>query len=231
MDIIAISYENWWEPQKRNISQIELWRKKNRKKSIMKHVVNKNKKIQFEDEFILNDSSYSADIKIFCEKFNDFFLLMWVHPYPKRYPCKTAVWNQHIKAKVVYSLYLEPVTVSEMKELIKSLKSSVPGYDNVRSSILKLSLPVIYTPLTCICNLSLQGVFPDELKIANVIPSFKSDDPELFNNYRPVSLLCTVSKIFEKIMYSKLLSLLDKNKILFSCQFEFRKKNIPLIWL
>ena len=80
------------------------------------------------------------------------------------------------------------------------------------------------TPLTYISNLSLQeGVFPDELKIANVIPLFKSDDPELFNNYRPVSLLCTVSKVFERIMYNRLLSFLDEYKILFSYQFGFRK--------
>ena len=80
-----------------------------------------------------------------------------------------------------------------------------------------MSLPFIYTPLTYISNLSLQeGVFPDELKIANVIPLFKSDDPELFNNYRPVSLLCTVSKVFERIMYNRLLSFLDEYKILFS---------------
>ena len=85
-------------------------------------------------------------------------------------------------------------------------------------------MPVICTPLTYICNLSLQeGVFPDELKIANVIPLFKNDDPELFNNYRPVSLLCTVSKLFEKIMYNRLLSFLDIYKILFSYQFGFRK--------
>ena len=126
--------------------------------------------------------------------------------------------------KAVYSLYLEPVTESEMRGLVNSLKSSAPGYDNIRSSILKLSLPVICTPLTYICNLSLQeGVFPDELKIANVIPLFKNDDPELFNDYRPVSLLCTVSKLFEKIMYNRLLSFFDKYKILFSYQFGFRK--------
>ena len=58
-----------------------------------------------------------------------------------------------------------------------------------------------------------------------MIPLFKSDDPELFNNYRPVSLLCTVSKVFERIMYNRLLSFLDEYKILFSYQFGFRKKH------
>ena len=55
------------------------------------------------------------------------------------------------------------------------------------------------------------------------MPLFKSDDPELFNNYRTVSLLCTVPKFFEQIMYNRLLSFLDKYKILFSYQFGFRK--------
>ena len=43
-----------------------------------------------------------------------------------------------------------------------------------------------------------QGIFPEQLKIANVIPLYKNDDSMLFNNYRPVSILCVFSKIFEK---------------------------------
>ena len=63
-------------------------------------------------------------------------------------------------------------------------------------------IPSICTPLTYISNLSLHdGIIPGEMSIANVIPLFKSEDPELCNNYRPVFLLCTASKVFEKIMY------------------------------
>ena len=48
--------------------------------------------------------------------------------------------------------------------------------------------------------MSLQkGGFPDEMKIANVILFFKSKDPQMFNNYRPVSVLCALSKVFEKL--------------------------------
>ena len=65
--------------------------------------------------------------------------------------------------------------------------------------------------MTHICNLSLQeGVFPDEMKIANVIPLFKSEDPQMLDNYRPVSVLCALSKVFEKIMYYRLLNYLDE---------------------
>ena len=162
-------------------------------------------------------------MKIICEKFNEFFINVGPS-LSKKIPVQNCSPDQYIKKKTIFSLYLEPVTEAEIRRLIMSLKSSAPGYDNIRSSILKMSLPFICTPLTYISNLSLQeGVFPDELKIANVIPLFKSDDPELFNNYRPVSLLCTVSKVFERIMYNRLLSFLDEYKILFSYQFGFRK--------
>ena len=72
---------------------------------------------------------------------------------------------------------------------------------------------LIVNPLAYICNLSLnQGVFQTELKIANVLPLYKSDDLFCFNNYRPVSLLCVLSKVFEKIMYNRLLDFLEDQK-------------------
>ena len=83
---------------------------------------------------------------------------------------------------------------------------------------------LIVNPLAYICNLSLkQGVFPTELRIANVLPLYKSDDPFCSNNYRPVSLLCALSKVFEKIMYNRLLDFLDDQKFFVNEQFGYRK--------
>ena len=82
----------------------------------------------------------------------------------------------------------------------------------------------INSPLVHICNLSLQQrLFPDELKIANVLPLYKTCDPCVFNNYRPVSLLCVLSKVYEKIMYNRLIIFLENYDILFANQFGFRK--------
>ena len=73
-------------------------------------------------------------------------------------------------------------------------------------------------------NLSLeQGTFPAELKIANIIPIFKAGETELVGNYRPVSLLSTVSKVFERAFFSKLSSFITQQKILYSLQFGFRE--------
>ena len=65
--------------------------------------------------------------------------------------------------------------------------------------------------------------FPAELKIANVIPLYKSNDSFVFNNYRPVSLLRVLSKVFEKVMYNRLNETLELYKIFTNSQFGFRK--------
>ena len=98
------------------------------------------------------------------------------------------------------SIYLEPVTEKEINTLISALKNTATGFDDMNSMSLKISSEILVKPLTNICNLSLtQGIFQSQLKIANVIPLYKSDDPMLFNDYRPVSVLCVLSKVFEKI--------------------------------
>ena len=68
-----------------------------------------------------------------------------------------------------------------------------------------------------------EGVFPNELKIANVLPLYKADDPLCFNNYRPVSLLCVLSKCFEKVMYDRLFHFLEEYQFFVNDQFGFRK--------
>ena len=69
------------------------------------------------------------------------------------------------------------------------------------------------------------GVFPDTLKIARVIPLFKSGDRNDISNYHPISLLPVISKIFEKLIHSRLISFLDKHNVLYSKQFGFRKQH------
>ena len=76
-----------------------------------------------------------------------------------------------------------------------------PGYDNISMRGIKHSFHLISAPLADIINLSLlKGIFPDKLKIGKVIPIYKTEDPSLFVNYRPISLLPNFSKFFEKVM-------------------------------
>ena len=80
---------------------------------------------------------------------------------------------------------------SEIDVIMNDMKNSAPGHDGITLNILKLSFSSIKTRLTHILNFSLsEGVFPVGLKIGKVILLFTADDPMLFHNYRPVSLLC-----------------------------------------
>ena len=128
--------------------------------------------------------------------------------------------------RLTESIYLAPVSENEIGQLIKSLKDTTAGFDDLNSMCLKIFSRFILKPLTHICNLSIsQGIFPEQLKIANVITLHKSDDSMSFNNYRPVSVLCVLSKIFEKIMYNRVTAFLEIFKILHDNQYGFRKKS------
>ena len=80
-------------------------------------------------------------------------------------------------------------------------------------------------PLTGIFNQSIiQGVFPNLMKIAEVILLYKGREQDLVVNYRPVSLLMTISKVLEKLVYIRLYKYLEKNNTLFDSQYGFRTK-------
>jgi hypothetical protein len=90
--------------------------------------------------------------------------------------------------------------------------------------VVKKCTEMVKLPLAHIYDASLEaGVFPERFKIAKVKPLHKKGDKRDMENYRPISLLCTFSKILEKLMYNRLLFFLTKNTILTEAQHGFRK--------
>ena len=89
---------------------------------------------------------------------------------------------------------------------------------------MKLIQNCIKSPLVHICNRCfMTGIFPSELKIANVVPIFKSGDDMVFSNYRPVSVLPVLSKILERLMYNRLILYINRHGLLYKYQFGFQK--------
>ena len=102
------------------------------------------------------------------------------------------------------------------------------GYDDISSKLLKVIAPVIIKKLTLLINKVLNtGIFPDKLKIAKVIPIYKKGDPQLFENYRPISLLPTISKVLEKIISKQLSSYFEEYGLFFLTSMAL-DLNIPL---
>ena len=99
-------------------------------------------------------------------------------------------------------------------------------------SIIKRSICSVSSPLTHIVNLSItHGIVPDELKIARVIPIFKSGDKALFSNYRPISVLPCFSKFLERIIYNRIINYLNDSDVLCDNQYGFRKNRSPSLAL
>ena len=130
----------------------------------------------------------------------------------------------YLKHAIVNKLYLDPVTADEVERIIHHFKESAAGWDELKPTVVKSIRKCIISPLAHICNLSFAtGIFPDELKIANVVPIFKSGDEMVFSNYRPVSVLPVFSKVIERLMYNRLLEYINENKLLYKYQFGFQK--------
>ena len=104
------------------------------------------------------------------------------------------------------SFFLSPASPREIFDIILSfdIKKSL-GPNSMPIYILKISNNFLSNVLADIINLSFKtGIFPDLCKLVKIIPIFKKDDPMLCINYRPISLLSIYSKIFEKLIYSRI---------------------------
>ena len=102
--------------------------------------------------------------------------------------------------------YTNPTDVSKIINKMKPKSSA--GYDNISSKLLIQIGDIIACPLSIIINQSLcTGIFPKKLKLAKVIPLYKKDYEKSFGNNRPISLLSSFSKIFERIVFNQLYDL------------------------
>ena len=196
----------------------------NLKKSwnIIKQVINKSKQTSIQQKFFVNGQITNEKKKI-AEHFNNFFVNIG-STLSSKIPNVTTDPISYINCENINSFHLREVSKQEVSNIIKSLKNSGAGYDGIKASLLKETFNLYAQPLVHICKLSItQGYFPEELKIAKVVPIFKSGDPKIFNNYRPISVLPVMSKILEKLMFNRVIDFFNAKNLMYSLQFGFRK--------
>jgi len=125
------------------------------------------------------------------------------------------------------SIFFSPTDSHEIYKILGSLKPKTStGHDKISTKFLKSIDISIAVPLSIIANKSmLEGVVPDAIKTAKVVPIFKAKNKQILNNYRPISLLPSISKILEKIIHKRLYHFLNMNNILYPSQYGFRPKH------
>ena len=129
--------------------------------------------------------------------------------------------------RLTSTLFLAPTSEEEIHYLINSLPNKASsGHDSISNNLLKKISPSILEPLAIIFNKSLNtGVFPEEMKLADVVPLYKSKAEYECTNYRPISFLLTISKLLEKLMYKRTYHFLEQTDQLYQSQYGFRKSH------
>ena len=132
--------------------------------------------------------------------------------------------NEYSVNKENSTFQFTPVDTRQVEKVFGKFKSSMgSGLDGIANFFLKAGLPILAEFLCDIFNLSLAtGVFLDCWKVARVAPIFKNGEQTDRSNYRPISVLPVLSRVFEKLVYNQLYEYLEENKHLFLHQSGFR---------
>lgn len=122
------------------------------------------------------------------------------------------------------TLFIKPTNKFEIMKIIDNLKLKKGGVDKISAKTLKATSTVIADTLAYVFNLCIEkSIWPDALKTAEVIPIYKSGNKKEMSNYRPISLISNIAKIFEKIIHNRIIEFLNKNNIITKKQFGFIK--------
>ena len=188
---------------------------------IINDLLSKNIKSTEINKIICNNSSYTNSIDI-ATVFNNFFCSIG-EKYDSDIPESDLDPCQYIKINHPSYFFLEPVSPLEVGFHIRNLKNSKQDINSISIQILKENYEILSYIIADLINTCFQnGIFPKSLKKAVVLPLFKKDDPEIMSNYRPISILPTLSKVIEKCLKTRLLHYFSRNNLFNSCQFGFQ---------
>ena len=158
-----------------------------------------------------------------AEAFNDHFCSIG-EKLSNELPDKGTQYRTYLKNRIQNTFFLQPVNEHDILTEIRCLDpKKSPGPDGIGAKLIKLAPECFANILTKIFNKSIQEAeYPDLLKIAKVTAIYKKGKHILPGNYRPISLLSSFNKIFEKIWHRKLITFLERQRALFIYQFGFR---------
>ena len=185
-------------------------------------------KSKFPESFLINDTSVKHNQKI-ADEFNSYFSGIGNKLASDiiRNDTNYLKFDQFLNNPCTNDFTFRPIPIETTVNVINKLASkNSRGHDGISTKLLKLITIEISETLTIIINQSLYcGIFPDNLKLAKVIPIFKKGNIQIFDNYRPISILSAISKIFKRIIYEQLYEHFILNDLFYSSQYGFKRNH------
>ena len=191
----------------------------------IRNVLNVSKKDLSSPTKLTVDDVDIFDPKIISEKFNDFFVNIG-NKVEDKIPHPKSSFMTYLKNRVGNSMFITPVDDIEVFNMLKKIdKNKSSGPNSIPTNLLQEHAAAFTLPLKLALNQSFaEGKFPDLLKIAKVCPVFKKGERNIRENYRPISLLSNLSKVFERAMHLRLYNFLEEFHVFYDLQYGFRKK-------
>ena len=210
-------YNNLFQINKNNVK--ETW------KGIRK-LINVSKKSVTVINKLTENGKTITDPKEMADTINNFYVNIG-KSVEQKIPRGSHFFGNYLQDRNIYNITLNPCTVEEVSKYISDMPiSKAVGPNSIPTSILKNYIEQLIDPVLSILNKSLaEGTFPDLLKFASVCPIYKKDDRTKCANYRPISLLSNLSKIFERAMYNRIELFLTEFNTIYKLQFGFRKNH------
>ena len=132
-------------------------------------------------------------------------------------------FENFLKKPVTNTIYIKPVEADEIHDIVKNLKNKATLDTKVSAlKIANTNYNFTHTLAKIITASFEQGVFPQSLKLARVVPVYKSGPKTDIKNYRPISLLTSFSKIYEKLMHNRITEFMNNHNSLHEMQYSFR---------
>ncbi len=190
----------------------------------LKELTTGNKNTNTINRLLIN-GIYVDNHQEIANEFNNFFTKIGQEISDSVKPTKVTAESFLHEDPSIPELELNPIRPSQIVDIVKLMVSKNSTDSNgISSNLIKKIIYEISVPLAHIFSLSINsGIFPKALKTARVVPIFKSSDPEIMDNYRPISLLNTLSKILEKAISYQLVNHLELNNLLYKHQYGFQK--------
>lgn len=171
------------------------------------------------NNIVINNTSYNNANDI-ANKFNNYYTQLAVNDTENKDHIKQITTNN-----INHTLYLLPCGPDEIIKIVRSLNNTnAVGYDELMTKIIKTVVTELAEVLSFLINLSIeQGCFPDRLKLSIVKPIHKKGKKDEIGNYRPITLIPIISKIFEKVIHIRIMKFLVKFNIIKEEQNGFQK--------
>ena len=177
-------------------------------------------------DFFRHKGRILRDPKEIADEFNRFFTEIGPK-LAEKIPQSTKPFSDFLGSKHENEFKFSELSEERLFNFIKKMKPKTSfGEDLVSNKVLQFVAPNILQPLKHLINLSLRtGHFPQKFKIAKIVPIHKDSDQREFTNYRPISLLSTLSRLLESIVSFQLTAFADAFNIFYQHQYGFRAKH------